>query len=107
MGNWTRLDQSATPAARTPQDSQHIGGHGLGDGDTVNAPIQVVQGDQNPDGTGGTDNNDTAAFVIATAQAAPGSEFNAASGAVNRGTAQIEIGDQALDPMRFILEDYN
>lgn len=93
VGNWTTLDQAEV--ARTPQDSQHIGGNGQVKGDDTTAPVQLIQGDQNPDGTGGTDNNDTLAFAVATNTAATGAVFDSVSGAVNRGAVLIVAGERA------------
>jgi len=49
---WTLLDQFA--AARTPQDSQHIGGDGLDDGisGTGSVPVDVITVDASGDGSG-------------------------------------------------------
>jgi hypothetical protein len=74
-----------------PQDSQHIGGDGLGDGDATVNPINGIV-DQN----GTPDYNDTMAFVVSdVASAAPGVEFETVSGAVNRGEQTILVGDEA------------
>ena len=83
---WTLLDQAG--AAREPQDSQHLGGDGLGDGDETNNPIQAID-------DLGVDFNDQLAFVVADTQAAPGVEFDTGSGAVNRTNKTIEIGEVA------------
>jgi hypothetical protein len=82
--HWSLLDQAG--AARAPQDSQHIGGDGLGAGDATTNPINVIIG---------ADVNDTAAFVTADTQAADGAEFDSVSGAVNRTGATIEVGETA------------
>ena len=84
LSDWTVLDQAE--AARQPQDSQHLGGDGLGDGDATNAPIQVIQG---------ADINDTAYFMEALAQAAPGVGIGVANAApINRSSQTVEIGDR-------------
>lgn len=83
LSDWTLLDQA--PAARAPQDSQHIGGNGLGDGTTTNSPITIING---------ADINDTAAFVVATTQATNGNEIDTVTGAINVGTGTVEIGDR-------------
>ena len=84
VDDWTTLDQAE--AARAPQDSQHIGGDGLGAGDATNFPITIING---------ADVNDTAAFVVADTQAVNGVAFDITSGAVNVGTGTVEIGDRA------------
>ena len=86
LDNWT-----------DPQGTQHIGGSGIGDGFTgIYYPVQAVQGVQNEDGSGGTDNNDTLSFIVALAQAAPGVGFGAANAdPINRSDVTIEIGDRA------------
>lgn len=87
--DWTLEDQDEN--ARAPQNSQHIGGDGLGDGDQSVNPINGIV-DQN----GTADFNDEMAFVEAdVASAAPGVEFDTVSGAVNRGEQTILIGDLA------------
>lgn len=53
LNDWTVLDQAG--AARDPQDSQHIGGDGLGAGDATNTPINV---------DGGADLNDTVSLTV-------------------------------------------
>ena len=85
LEDWSVLDQAG--AARAPQDSQHIGGDGLGAGDATNNPINCVQG---------ADINDTLSYITALSQAAPGAGFGAASAdPVNRTDVTIEIGDRA------------
>lgn len=83
---WTLLDQAG--AARDPQDSQHIGGDGLGEGDQTVNPIEVWD-------YADSDFNDQTAFVVADAQADPDEVFDTTSGAVNRTAQTIEIGDTA------------
>lgn len=88
LDDWTTADQHA--AARTPQDSQHIGGSGLGAGTeylTTETPIATVVG---------ADVNDTLSFIVAAAQAAPGVGFGPANAnPINRTDVTIEIGDRA------------
>lgn len=84
LSDWTLEDQAE--AARAPQESQHIGGDGLGDGDATTMPITLIDG---------ADINDTAVFAVADTQAANGVEFDTVTGAVNLGTGTIEIGDRA------------
>ncbi len=87
--DWSTLDQAG--AARDPQDSQHIGGNGLGAGDATNNPLNAIV-DQN----GTPDFNDTWTFEVAASQAAPGAGFGPANGdPVNRGSKTIQIGDRA------------
>lgn len=83
LTDWSVLDQFEN--ARDPQDSQHLGGDGLGAGLPTTAPIQGVLG---------ADINDTVSFLVADQQAAPGVIFHIASGAVNRGTTTVEIGQR-------------
>ncbi len=92
--DWSTLDQAA--AARDPQDSQHIGGTGLGgtlpsSGGTEGlTTVEPVTADQ------GADINDTLTFEVAAAQAAPGIGFGPANGdPINRSSVTIEIGDRA------------
>lgn len=85
LEDWSILDQAG--AARVPQDSQHLGGDGLGDGDATVNPINAIQG---------SDINDTLSYITALAQAAPGVGFGAANAdPVNRTDVTIEIGDRA------------
>ena len=85
LDNWSVLDQAG--AARTPQDSQHLGGDGLGAGDATVNPLNCVQG---------ADINDTLSYITALAQAAPGVGFGAANAdPKNRTAVTIEIGDRA------------
>lgn len=95
LDDWTILDQDED--ARAPQTTQHLGGTGLEGGSATGYfSIEAIQGDQEPDGSGGTDNNDTLIFIEALAQAAPGVGFGAANAdPINRGTTTIEIGDRA------------
>jgi hypothetical protein len=90
VDDWTTLDQAG--AARDPQDSQHIGGNGLGGtlpssgGDQSVNPINAVLG---------TDFNDTLTFEVAAAQAAPGVGFGPANAdPINRTDVTVEIGDR-------------
>lgn len=82
------LDQAG--ATREPQDSMYIGGTGLGSGNATVTPLNVV-----------VDPNGTPTFttepylVIADAQAAPGVAFDTVSGALNRTSVTIEIGEYA------------
>ncbi len=79
---WTLLDQAA--AARDPQDSQHIGGDGLGDGDATVTPIQAVQG---------ADVNDTLSLVTAAQDTAPDAGLEAGgTGTVNRTGKTVPTG---------------
>lgn len=82
--DFTELDQAG--AARIPQDSQHIGGSGLGSGDQSNEPIRVIDDI-------GTDFNDTVALVVADTAAAAGAEMDTVSGAVNQTGAAVAVGD--------------
>jgi hypothetical protein len=80
--NWTELDQAA--AARIPQDSQHIGGSGLGAGDGTVEPIRHIVG---------ADVNDTANFVVADTAAVDGAIADTVSGGLNETGETIAIGD--------------
>ncbi len=85
LTDWSVLDQAEL--ARNPQNSQHIGGDGLGAGDTTTSPLNAVQG---------SDVNDTLTYIEALAQAAPGVGFGAANAdPINRTDVTIEIGDRA------------
>jgi len=88
LDDWTTLDQDA--AVREPQDSQHIGGNGLGDGDQAKEPLRMIQG---------TDVNDTASFSVATANAAPDAVYDSGSGALNKTGATVSIGDRIWGPI--------
>ena len=82
--DWSVLDQAAAP--RTPQDSQHIGGNGLGAGDASNSPINAVQG---------ADVNDTLSFIVAIVAAADGAGMGTAGAdPINRTGASVAIGDR-------------
>jgi hypothetical protein len=84
LSDWTELDQAE--AVRDPQNSQHIGGDGLGAGDATVMPITIING---------ADINDTAILITADTQATPTNIYHIASGAINVGTDTIEIGDLA------------
>ena len=73
FADWTELDQNE--AARIPQDSQHIGGDALGDGDQSVNPINMIV---DPFGT--PDLNNTANLVITDAAAVNGAEMDTVSG---------------------------
>lgn len=83
---WTVLDQAG--AGRTPQDSQHLGGDGLGDGD---ATVNPINGILDRDGT--PDFNEEMEFVVADAIAAPGAVADTVTGAVNRTAVTTAVGD--------------
>ena len=88
LEDWSVLDQSA--AARAPQDSQHIGGDGLGAGDASVNPLNAVI---DPNGT--PDFNDTLSYIEAVVQAAPGAGFGTAGAdPVNRSDRTVEIGER-------------
>ena len=87
FNNWTELDQDEN--ARIPQNSQHIGGDGLGDGDQTVNPVNLVL-----DPFGSTpDFNDTAALVVADVAAVQGAEMDTVSGAENQTGVTVAIGD--------------
>jgi hypothetical protein len=84
--DWTTEDQHE--AARSPQDSQHIGGSGLGDGTeglTTETPICTVNG---------ADVNNTLSFSVADTAAAANAEYDTATGALNRTGETVSIGDR-------------
>jgi hypothetical protein len=84
---WTVLDQAG--AARAPQDSQHIGGDGLGDGDATVNPINAIL-----DQHGTPDFADEAEMAAAVQQAAPGvGTGTAGADPVNRTNVTVEIGE--------------
>ena len=87
--DWTLEDQFE--AARVPQDSEHIGGDGLGAGEIYpdgNNPINMIV---DPNGT--PDFNNTANFVVADTVALPGGVADVVSGTVNRTNVSTAIGD--------------
>lgn len=98
LDDWTLLDQGqgdagATPLARTPQNSQHIGGEGLGgtlpssggsEGLTDVKPVNAVIA---------ADFNDTMAFVQTAGEIAPGADLVA--GVVNRTGLTVPSGANA------------
>jgi hypothetical protein len=84
---WTVLDQDG--AARAPQDSQHIGGDGLGDGDVTVNPINSIL-DQHGTPTFAT----TFDMAAAIQQAAPGIGIGTAGAdPINRTSVTVEIGE--------------
>ena len=82
--DWSVLDQDG--ATRAPQNSQHIGGNGLGVGDASVTPINVING---------ADINDTAVYEVADQVAANGAIYHIGTGAINVGTSTIQIGERA------------
>ena len=88
LDDWTVLDQAE--AARSPQDSQHIGGSGLGAGDATSEPIRFVQG---------TDFNDTANFSVADAAAVADAAYDTVTGALNKTGKTVAIGDRIWGPI--------
>lgn len=84
--DWTTTDQHA--AARSPQDSQHIGGSGLGAGTvglTTETPICTVNG---------ADVNNTLSFSVADTAAVADAVYDTVTGALNRTGATVAIGDR-------------
>lgn len=91
LTDWSILDQAEE--VRIPQDSQHIGGDGLGAGDATVNPINAVV---DPFGVVAIDFDDTLSYIVALAQAAPGVGFGALNAdPINRTAVTIEIGDVA------------
>lgn len=88
VSDWTTLDQAE--AARSPQDSQHIGGSGLGDGDATVEPIRAIQV---------ADVNDTMSFSVADAAAVDGAEYDTVTGALNHTGTTVSIGDRIWGPI--------
>lgn len=83
--DWSVLDQAG--AARTPQDSQHIGGDGTAAGNTATDTLRAVQG---------ADVNDTLSYIAAVVQAADGAGMGTAGAdPVNRTGKTVEIGERA------------
>jgi hypothetical protein len=75
--DWTTLDQAG--AARTPQQSQHIG--------TAPDDINVIQG---------SDVNDSVSFIAAVVQATPGNGMGAAGAdPINRSDFTVAVGERA------------
>ena len=90
LEDWSIADQAE--AVRIPQDSQHIGGDGLGAGDATNNPINAVV---DPYGVTAIDFNDTVSFIAALAQAAPGVGYGALNAnPINQTGVTVEIGDR-------------
>ena len=84
LDDWSVLDQAG--AARTPQDSQHIGGDGTAAGNTATDTLRVVNG---------ADVNDTVSYIVAVVQAADGVGMGLANAdPINRTGATVEIGDR-------------
>ena len=81
--DWTEKTQTDT--SRRPQNTQHIGGNGLGAGDNTTFTVRVA--DYEAD-----DTDDQAHFIVATQQAAPGADVG--SGVINRSNVTVEIGDR-------------
>jgi hypothetical protein len=88
LEDWTVADQAA--AARTPQNSQHIGGDGLGAGSTDTEPVRFVQG---------ADVNDTASFSVADTAAVADAIYDTGTGALNKTGATVAIGDRIWGPI--------
>lgn len=88
LPDWTVLDQAG--AARSPQDSQHLGGDGLGAGSTDNEPVRFIQG---------ADVNDTASFSVADTAAVADAIYDIATGALNKTGATVAIGDRIWGPI--------
>jgi hypothetical protein len=79
--DWSLNDQNG--AARDPQNSQHIGGSGLDDGDQVTNAVRAIQSG---------DVNDTLAFVTANQTAEDGEVADTVTGTVNRTGKQVTAG---------------
>lgn len=96
VDDWTTLNQREV--ARDPETSQHVGGDGstVGISGHTGALLRAIQGDQPGDGgQTGVDVNDTMAFVVAGAQAAPGVGVGVGNiDPVNRSSVTVEIGDR-------------
>jgi hypothetical protein len=83
LDDWTVLDQAGD--ARSPQNSQHIGGDGLGAGNQAVEPIRTVNG---------ADVNNTMSFSVADTAAVADAIYDTATGALNRTGATVAIGDR-------------
>lgn len=104
---WTVLDQNE--AARVPQDSDYIGNTGFVDrssvawpssGGDIGNPTNPITHIQYPASAPGTvDVNDTANYLAATQQAAPGAVVDVGSGAINATDQTVEIGDVGWFPV--------
>ena len=89
LSDWTTLDQAA--AARDPQDSQHIGGDALGDGDQTSEPVRCIQG---------ADVNDTLGFSVADTAAVADAVYDVGgTGAVNKTGETVAICDRIWGPI--------
>jgi hypothetical protein len=86
LQDWSILDQAGD--ARSPQESQHIGGSGLGagtEGLTTTDPVRTVNG---------ADINNTLSFSVADAAAVPDAAYDTVTGALNRTGTTVAIGDR-------------
>lgn len=83
LDDWTVLDQDGN--ARAPQNGQHLGGSGLGDGDQSVTPIRA---DLDPDF------DSELHFRVADAAVGPGGIYHIGDGAINQTGANVEIGDR-------------
>ena len=84
LDDWSVLDQNGD--SRSPQQSQHIGGDGLGDGDATYTDILAMQGY-------GTDINDTLNYSAADQEAVADAIYDTATGAINKTGVTVESGD--------------
>jgi hypothetical protein len=83
LEDWSILDQAGD--ARSPQNSQHLGGDGLEGGNQAVEPIRTVVG---------ADVNDTMSFSVADAAAVAGAEYDTVTGALNQTGTTVSIGDR-------------
>jgi hypothetical protein len=96
LQDWSILDQHE--AARSPQDSQHIGGDpfvadfaatypssGGTEGLTTETPVRTVNG---------ADVNNTLSFSVADAAAVPDAAYDTVTLALNRTGTTVAIGDR-------------
>ena len=84
LSDWTVLNQTNT--ARAPQNSQYIGGSGLGDGSAIIA--SGIKADLDPDF------NSNLHFRVADAAVGPGGIYHVGDGAINQTGGDVEIGDR-------------
>lgn len=87
LSDWALLDQFG--AAREPQNSQHIGGSGLGAGDDSSEAVKFIHG---------TDVNDQGYYVVADTAAFDGAVADSTTGTLNATGKRIAIGDILWGP---------
>jgi hypothetical protein len=88
LEDWSILDQAED--ARSPQNSQHLGGDGLEGGNQAVEPVRFIQG---------ADVNDTASFSVADTAAVAGAAYDSVTLALNETGKTVAIGDRIWGPI--------